>query len=373
LVLTDFVDVIPFDGALDQVVSALSAYKPLFVVPGTESGVELADILCHQLCPELANDINLTRDRRHKGYMGQAIARHGLPHVQQICTNDFTDVENWINNGLVDMPLILKPPKSAGTDSVMICQNQAELKQHFHAMLNKTNKLQQPNDMMLVQEYLAGDEYVVDTFSYHGIHTVTNICKYHKIRTNYSPCVYDFMDFVPFTQAVYGEMIEYTFGVLDALGIKFGPAHSEIMMTANGPRLIETGARMHGGGHPKFCRLCTGDSQLDRMIKFYLDPQKSVEVSRFYQLIQHLRVVFVVSRADGVIRNANILDGAKELKSYVTAHIVAKNSTWVNRTTDLFTILGFIVLSHEDEAVILRDYDTLKSLEASLQITPSWG
>ena len=41
-------------------------------------------------------------------------------------------------------------------------------------------------------------------------------------------------------------LIRCAFSSLDALGIRHGPAHSEIIMSARGPHLVETGARLHG-------------------------------------------------------------------------------------------------------------------------------
>ena len=42
-------------------------------------------------------------------------------------------------------------------------------------------------------------------------------------------------------------LVPYTFGVLDALGIKHGPSHGEVMLTNTGPCLVEMNCRTHGG------------------------------------------------------------------------------------------------------------------------------
>ncbi|MEZ4744095.1 MAG: hypothetical protein R3B45_16875 [Bdellovibrionota bacterium] len=43
------------------------------------------------------------------------------------------------------------------------------------------------------------------------------------------------------------------------------------MLTKNGPRLIESGARMLGGPTVGFSRVATGSSQADRMVEAYLN------------------------------------------------------------------------------------------------------
>ena len=45
--------------------------------------------------------------------------------------------------------------------------------------------------------------------------------------------------------------------MLDALGIRFGPAHTEVMLTATGPVLVESGARMHGSVPDEIVDRCT--------------------------------------------------------------------------------------------------------------------
>ncbi|MCY1018664.1 ATP-grasp domain-containing protein [Pyxidicoccus sp. MSG2] len=367
----DFEKVIAFEGSLDALVEELGRYSPRFVIPGTECGVELADQLAARLCPHLANEPGLAQARRHKGHMGDAVARRNLPHARQLYTNDLAQVEAWMEReGLEDAPLILKPPKSAGTDSVSRVRGRAQLRATFQELLGRRNKLEQVNDTLLVQEFLVGDEYVVDTFSHHGVHTVTNICRYSKIHTDRHVAVYDHMDFLEFRPSEQESLVMYTFNVLDALGIKFGPAHNEVMMTEDGPKLIESGARMHGAGHPRFARLCTGDSQLDRMVRFYSGQEGGVEINHRYRLNKSLRIVFLICRRSGVVRNAEILGRIRELPSFHDAAIGVRTGDRVTETSDLFTSLGFVALLHESGEVVLRDYLAVKELEQQLEIEP---
>merc|ERR1712151_822674 len=51
---------------------------------------------------------------------------------------------------------------------------------------------------------------------------------------------------------------QYVFACLNALGIETGASHSEVILTPNGPCLVETGARMHGLMAPRLTELSTG-------------------------------------------------------------------------------------------------------------------
>ena len=63
-------------------------------------------------------------------------------------------------------------------------------------------------------------------------------------------------------------LVDYMHKVLDALEIRNGPSHGEIMWTKDGPCLVEVGSRPHGG-EGTFVQLVEqpiGYSQLSVMI-----------------------------------------------------------------------------------------------------------
>jgi hypothetical protein len=196
---------------------------------------------------------------------------------------------------------------------------------------------------------------------------VVDICRYRKIHHAGHMAVYDSMQWLPYDPAEHRELLEYTFGVLDAVGIRFGAGHSEIMMTADGPRLLETAARLHGGGHPRFCRLATGDSQIDRIVRSTLG---GTDLPAGYELRQHLMVVFLLSRQTGLVRNAEIYDQVRALPSYQTASVAVRNGDQVQATSDLFSslALGLVVLAHADADQVQADYDRVREIEADLVV-----
>ncbi|MET0763896.1 MAG: ATP-grasp domain-containing protein [Blastococcus sp.] len=362
----DFDTIIRHHGDVATTVKALRALDPVCVVPGTECGVELADLLAPQITPARANLPELAGARRHKGAMQEALGSAGLPTVRQICTDSVDTVVTWLDReGLAGRDLIVKPPKSAGTDGVALVPAGGDWRPTFTALLHERNKLDLVNDQVIVQEYLVGTEYVVDTFSHDGVHTVVDICRYRKRGT-----VYDSLEWLPYDLGVYGELLGYTQAALDALGVRFGAAHSEVMMTSDGPRLIESGIRLHGGGHPRFCRTATGDSQVDRTVRYCLGEQQP----QGYTLRQHMQVVFLISPTTGVVRNVEIFDRLRALPSHSITSIAARNGDHLHATHDLFSslALGFVVLAHEREAQVHADYEAVRELEHELIVEEGW-
>lgn len=367
---TDFEEILVAQGEdLSELVARLQALQPRCILPGCESGVELADRLAPLVVADVANLTQLAAARRHKGEMAAAVAAAGLPIIAQICTNDMEEVARWIEReNLQGRDLVIKPPKSASTDGVTKVAGGAGWREVFAAMLGSHNRLGILNDKLVVQEYAYGTEFVVDTVSYAGEHCVTDICRYNKVDNGPFMAIYDGMEWMPPDIPEYAQLTTYAFGVLDAVGMRYGPGHIEIMLTPDGPRLIEIGARPHGGGQPRFCRVATGDSQIDRTVRAFT----GAGLSQAYQLKTHLLVVFLICRASGIVGNAQVLTQINALPSYHFSIVNIHDGDRVEPTKDLFASLdlGFVILAHADHAQVMQDYQRIRALEQALQIRP---
>jgi hypothetical protein len=233
-------------------------------------------------------------------------------------------------------------------------------------MLGKRNRLGLINDSLVIQEYVKGVEYVVDSFSYEGIHTINGICKYHKIDNGPFFAVYDHMQWLPMSDPKCSEIVDYARTVLSAVGMRFGAAHIEIMLTADGPKLIEIGARPHGGGHPEFSRIATGDSQIDRTVDYFTGHRK---IPLDFSLCKQVMVIFLVCRKNAVVCNIDkLFDGLKTLASYYKSYINIENGDKVEQTKNLFSTLelGYVVLAHSELSQIKKDYGLFREMERTV-------
>jgi biotin carboxylase len=349
-----------------DLVEQLRRHNPRAVIPGDESGVELADQLAAALTPGFANVPALSPARRHKARMQAAIAAAGLPAIRTLNTADPAEVEPWlIANGLTASALVLKPALSAGSDNVHHVPPGGDWRAKFDLILSSANKLRgEANETVIVQEMLVGTEYAVDTVSANGEHFLAHLIRYNKTSAGERMTVFDHTEFVPFDQAQHGEMLAYFKQVLDALGIRWGAAHGEVMLTADGPRLIEVGARTCGGPVLGFSRLATGSSQLERVVEAFVDGRIS---TRTYDFKQTVVPVFLISPNAGILRNIEVMDFARHLPTHHNTYIWRGNGVRVPRTIDTLTSLGIIALAGDREAVF-ADYKRIREAEKQLVI-----
>lgn len=366
----DFDLVVPFTEDHSALVEALRQEKPLALVPGAETGVELCDRLAAELTPEWANAPELISARRHKAHMAAAVAAKGLATIRTLCTADEDEVERWLaDEGLNERDIVLKPPKCGGTDGVTLVPAGRDWRKPFRDLLRNRNSYGVHNDEVVVQEYVTGTEYVVDTVSFRGRHTVTDIARYGKVRIGDRMAVYESMEFLPYDGDGHAELVAYVENVLDALGVRHGAAHTEIMLTERGPVLVETGARLAGGGLPWTCAVATGESPVDRMVRVI---SGDTGIRRDFTLLNHVTIVFFLARSSGRIRKTAALQRIRSLASVRYLKIGIADGDVVTTSSDLPSSLtfGYAILAHPDEEQVRADHAEVRAIEAELVIEP---
>jgi biotin carboxylase len=363
----DFPEILVFEGDLDVLARRVARLRPRAVLAGCESGVELAERLAPRVLPDRCNVPELADARRDKSRMAAAVAAAGLPIIPQICTSDPEQARAWLEREqLAGADLVIKPPKSASTDGVIKLPGGADWRAVFDRQLGRINEFGAVDDRLIVQKFLTGTEYVVDTFSHDGKHALVDICAYRKVDNGPHMAVYDTMRWLPPDHPAVPELAEYVFAVLDAVGVRFGSAHVEVMGTADGPVLIELGARPHGGGQPRFNRNATGDSQIDRTVRWLTGG----ELPQAYELFRQQTCVFHIARRSGVVRSTAVLDVIRSLASHHFSVQNLSDGDRVPMTKDLVDSLnfGFVILADPDEEQIRRDYQAIRAVERELII-----
>ena len=81
------------------------------------------------------------------------------------------------------------------------------------------------------------------------------------------------MELLAYDGDVQEKLRAYATAALDALEIRIGPAHCELMWVDDQPVLMEIGARLSAGNNATLSRTCGGVCALDLTIAAYLDPR----------------------------------------------------------------------------------------------------
>ncbi|MEV8526060.1 ATP-grasp domain-containing protein [Streptomyces sp. NPDC052000] len=355
------------DGDFAKLARIVRGYDPIAVIPGNESAVRLVDSLIEELAPGTGNVPELSAARRDKWPMAQAVARAGIPHLRTFAAATEQEAANWLREtGLEGQALVLKPRCSGGTDGVHKVEAGEDWRLPFRQLLGSINMFDLSNDSILLQEFASGTEFVVDTYSVNGELGLVAVVQYSKSTRGNRIGVYDAEDYLLPEDPLVGVLESYTRQVARAVGIRTGCTHTEIMMTDQGPRLIEIAARLDGGCGQQAARLATGDCQIDRAVRHHLD---SVFVPG-YEIVRPTRVAWLSAANSGTMRNAEVLDGVRELASFQKLGCRYPNGSRVPMTEDLFTTLGWVLLSAPDQNVVDQDTKRVREIEAKVVIDP---
>lgn len=357
----NFIQNIPYDGDFSKLLFTLARYTIVAVVPGTETGVHLADELSAALNLK-TNGTEKSKARRNKYHMLETLRAHKIPVMHQHKSARAQDLIDF-KHAMGLKKVVVKPVESAGSEDVRICTTNEEIERAHHAIVGKVNMLGLMNEESIVQEYLEGNEYFVNSVSLNGKHVVCDMWTHNKRPLNGFDFVYDRAELCAMADPMEQEIIAYNQRALDALGIHYGPSHCEIIMTQHGPRMIEMGARLQGMLLPELNKVCVGFGSLDMMVDCYVDEHAFFEKARTFSIKKFAMRVNLISDRAGVLKMFSGLDAIKALSTYFYVRTIAEPNQRIEKTVNYFTVPAFVVLISEDRDRLFEDYQTIRTLE----------
>lgn len=138
-------------------------------------------------------------------------------------------------------PVIVKPTDRSGSRAITKVEREEDLAEAIENAVYQSFEKK-----AIVEEYIQGAEYSVETISCRGIHTCLAITK--KFTTG-SPHYIEIghLQPAPLTEETEKRVKSMVFRALDALGVMWGAGHSELRIDRDGQiRIIEIGSRMGG-------------------------------------------------------------------------------------------------------------------------------
>ena len=341
------------------------------IVAGDEAGIDLVD----HLSESLNLPSNGTRfSKRDKQLQVEILEKVGLSSMRQACGSDFSEISYFLKRE--QYPIVMKPTKSTpGSDGgVKLCHNFGDAKEHFQMLMSShavANALEAPS--VLAQEFLRGNEYVVDHVSRDGVHKTVMIWYNEKRPANgANNSVYFAAVPVDPKSPEASILIPYVRMALSAMGVMVGPTSTEVILAADGPCLVKMSCSAHkgDGNWVPVCRALTGGySQVDVAVEAYLkngvstfDKIPNIPPSPFKASGVE---VLLVSFSRGVVKATPGFTIIQKLPSFVSMETGVSVGSTVEYTTDLFSGVGSVMLMHFDKAVLERDVERIRGMEAS--------
>ncbi|MFF7440201.1 ATP-grasp domain-containing protein [Streptomyces sp. NPDC008122] len=199
-------------------------------------------------------DVELFHRVVDKARMRRILDEHAIPSCRFVFARGRRAVLEAVEE--VGLPCMVKPVDTEGSLGV----SRIDTAQDIEAALRRVG----PHHIergVVVEEFLAGDEFSVEALSTGGRHRIVAVT-----RKFTDPVTFVSRGHVipaPLTTDEHAAMTAYVTRVLDAFGFHDCPSHTEVMLTEHGPRIIEMHNRIGGDAIMDLVRLSTGVDMYD--------------------------------------------------------------------------------------------------------------
>lgn len=357
----DYVRQIEHDGDMESTLWKLRDLRIGAVLHGLDAGLVLADALAERLEIPSRNPAESSLTRRDKFMMIDRIRKAGLRAPMQFHSASVDDVMAWAR-AQRGLPLVVKPARSAGVSGVKICRTLEQVDAAARHVLATRSIYNHPNDDIVVQSYSEGQEYIVDSVSFGGKHRVVSLWEVHRDRVH-APRL-DRMLLVNHDDSQYVNLLNYAKEALNALDVRFGPSHLELINTIEGPVVVELNSRLHGSLDLRLTTAVTGENHVSATVGAILDSERMFDVSTATRMFRgSCGHVLLRSPCSGMLNRDFPWQSIRDLPSFVGLTQTINAGDRIELTVDLTTSLGTVSLYAESNEQLNEDCQRIRAIE----------
>ncbi|AMD18333.1 hypothetical protein TL18_10125 [Methanobrevibacter sp. YE315] len=221
------------------------------------------------------------------------------------------------------------------------------------------------DDKLVIQEYIGGKEYVINSVCCRGHNRIISAFYYEKIIIEGRGAIYDYEVAIDETDPHFRELVEYNDKVISALGLEYGAIHGEYKIDENGPVLMEMNSRIPG----PFQKYSLIDSvwrhhSTALSLESYIDPEECIKKSnKPLKYLTNYIIKYLIIHEEIDVITPTFEEAFDDLESFEYADSIFKGEHFYPKTIDLLTIGGFVFLTNNDETKLFKDLDTIRRME----------
>jgi len=320
------------------------------IIPTNEPSEEIACRLAERFnVPH--NDPDIAAIRWNKAKVKELAQTAGLRVPKFKECHNHNDVKLFARE--LTYPAIIKPPEGAASLNVFNCNSITELLRKHDIITSTPDDFGNTPSYSVVEEYIGGKEYQVNTFSDGKNARVTDIYLTDKIDTQYASNLYYNEWLINPHDPSVTELVDYVEKVAQATGIKYGPAHIEIKVDGKGPALIEAQARFGGGGHPEMLQRFSNFDPYQGSVEVFCRATTSIPAHINYST--HAAVAYCPALQPCAKGKISGLDTIRKLPSFRSEMARFANKSPLNATVDFHSFPYVVWLEHKDATSLKED------------------
>jgi biotin carboxylase len=227
------------------------------------------------------NPIRAVRETRDKVLMRRRLAASDFSPVAAAVGNSRADVETFAAER--GYPLIIKPRDGSASRGITRVSSAEELRSIAPGVGIDVPYIDGWD--FIIEEFLDGPEFSVEAFSFNGHHTIFAITEKLILESigdsDASNAYVEIGHKMPADIDVGSadSIREHVSRFLTVMGIENGPTHTELKLTSNGPKIIETHTRIAGDNIIDLVQLSTTYDLLSICISWALGLSDAIRSS----------------------------------------------------------------------------------------------
>ncbi|MGF9566867.1 ATP-grasp domain-containing protein [Neorhizobium sp. BT27B] len=237
----------------------------------------------------------------------------------------------------IGFPVIVKPAIGSGSMGVKLCSSLVEVIEQMSMVLGGDEFAASPG--ILIEQYVSGPEFSVETI---GDVVIGITAKHLGDHPHFVEVGHDFPASLDWhvQQAIGATVI----GAIRALDLLWGPAHTEIRLSADGPVIIEVNPRMAGELIPELVRLACGVDPVEATV--ILATGGNPVLNRTSNRSAGIR--FVSPDRDGILHWGAGAQDARKIDGVVDVELHQPDSFRVQRRGDFRDRVGHVIAVTDD-------------------------
>ncbi|ADY24341.1 ATP-grasp domain-containing protein [Bacillus paranthracis] len=323
----------------------------------SEFYIEVVAILAKEL-GLIGNPIDTVKKCRNKAEM--RLLLKGIENIYEPWFYIIDSLEKLeLAKDNIKFPCVVKPVDDSGSNNVLKCYSYEEVKRHTEKILsNKYNVRSQKNAQnILVEEYVSGQEYSVEIFTYNGKCKIVGVTQ--KIVDGapyFIECGHIFP--APVSDDIRSVIERGVTKIIEKVNWQNGPCHLEIKIKGEKIFLVEFNGRLAGGMIPELIKYATGIDLLKEQLKVVTRMRPKLDQNPTL----YAGIRFIIPLRDGKITSifgVNDIENTVGIKEVKLRTIVGES---IRKVENAYGRIGHIIGAAEN--INKLNYILDKSMDA---------
>lgn len=339
----------------EAVLEAALKYQPDFVMTSTSDGpVRTAAYVNEKLGKQPDLSYEDSKCATIKSFMRDRLKECEVPIPLYFAVENETAF--WEAVKQLSGKIIVKPADNAGSRGVVLADandREEKLLETYHYSRENSR-----NGLVMVEEYMTGDEVSVEAMTVDGITTIITVTD--KLTTP-PPFFVELGHSEPsrHPKEVQDRIKEVTLQAVKAIGLVNGPSHTELKLTAQGPKIVELAARLGGDFiTSKLVPLSTGVDMVGNSVLLATGQPVNLEKT----MERGAAIAFIQSR-QGTLKELSVDEAVIARPGIEEIVLYKKAGDTVCDTTSSNHRLGHVIATGADASeAMLRASDAIKEI-----------